>query len=99
MGGLFRRDQQRGRRVLLGFVRMFDARANRAADVAIGPARIGEQCANRRQTAPATRRAAEAAIGLNRRAGSRDFLAPKRSEDLTIGEDVARTYDHWSRVV
>jgi len=78
---------------------MFSARARWATDVAIGAARLGQQCADSDQTAAALGRAPEATVGLDRRARTPGVLAFQRCKDLRIGQNVAGTYNHRRRVV
>jgi hypothetical protein len=88
---LFGGDKHRRRRVL---VMMLGARADRAADLAIGDVRLGEHRPHSHKTPTAPRRATKTLINLGRRAWSRLRFAAKRGDDFLVRKDIARTNDH-----
>ena len=78
---------------------MLRAGACRAADAAIGAARLGQQGADGDEAAAALGSAAQATVGLSWRAWTRGILAFQRRQDLGIGQNVAGTNNHQRRAV
>src|SRR5690349_20802307 len=77
-----------------GFIRVMMRGAGGAAYLTIFQVDALDQRAHGLDAAAAARRAAEAAVCLTGRAGSRRVVALERLENLGLGQDVAGANDH-----